>query len=99
MGHQSLLQLIRVACDHWEAYNDNTRKELLSAIFWLCDSMIEDLKARPDHQSYEHAISELCLMQDFAEKGLSENPSLYRDAFQQVKDCILRVIPLPNEPV
>jgi hypothetical protein len=94
VNHNALLQFIRLTCDHWCEYNDATQQELLTAVFWLADVIVEDLKARPDHRQYEHAISEIQLMQDFSE-GVGESDRA--TAFRHIGECGLKAIPLPDE--
>ena len=91
MNHRAVLQLIAVACDHAHEYTAPKQRQLLVAMFWVADAVGDDLKVRSDAHEYEHAISEIELIQDFTEElDLAA-------AFSHISDCIPRAIPLPDD--
>jgi hypothetical protein len=98
MPHRSLLLLIRVACDNFyrAEYNDDLRKEILVGIYWVADAILENLQSLPDHKAYDHADSEIRLIQDYAEGALKGERSI-RETISLILDCTWRAIPLPPE--
>jgi hypothetical protein len=98
MNHKALLLLIRVACENYyrESYNDHTRKQILSGIYDLADVLQEDLESPEFQKLGDHARSEIQLIQDYAEAGLTGKYPI-RDAIPRIVDCTDRAIPLPPD--